>query len=186
MLLVIAFAAVTAALPDGGAPNTPSAQMQQAERDFAAKNYQAAVAGLADVVAQKTGDSLAWRERAEFFLGKAYFSLNRFPEALTAFDHTAADKNNRYRYKALQWLLAVAHHGVDPTDAIFRTDWGKTVIPPTSWAPLDAACQSGVATACRVEGRFLRDGLGVAKDETAGKKFLARACQLGANPACGE
>lgn len=93
------------ALP-AGAPSPMT--MDWALRQYDNERYAEAAAGLTLIVAGKSKEPVSVVQRAEFFLGKAYFNLKRYPEAQTAFGKIVqSGREHSYFQKTLQWLAGM-------------------------------------------------------------------------------
>ena len=90
-------------------PPPPSATMARAMKTYQQQDYYATTIALKQVLDGKTVDSEANRQRAEFFLGKAFYKLKLYALALSYFDRIATNGvKHRYHKVTLKWLVALS------------------------------------------------------------------------------
>jgi len=93
--------------PSPGSP--PSAEMRRGQMLYANGSYHAASIELHKVITKMTADSVANRQRAEFFMAKAMFKLKLYAASLAYFDRVVTlGVNHRFHGATLKWLGALA------------------------------------------------------------------------------
>jgi tetratricopeptide (TPR) repeat protein len=90
----------------------PSPTLERGLSVYDSEDYLSASIELLNVVDEGTNDSVANRQRAEFFLAKTLFQLKLHVAALAMFDRVATAGSHVHRYHAptLKWLIAIGEH----------------------------------------------------------------------------
>ena len=92
--------------PPADAPSPMT--MSWALHTYDNERYADAAAGFALIAAGKSREPDAVVRRAEFFLGKSFFNLKRYPESQAAFAKVVqSGRDHPYFDKTLQWLASL-------------------------------------------------------------------------------
>ncbi|MEO8700774.1 MAG: hypothetical protein ABI867_12060 [Kofleriaceae bacterium] len=148
LVLAILVGAVTAA-----SAGPPSKTLERAIKLYDKQDFYSSHVELTKVVTGESGDDVANKQRAEFFIGKTLYQLKYYVPAMAMFDKiAAAGSTHAYHRAVLKWYVALVDTLGYPMPAL-RTYDSKDVDDPAMESVRDRL-------------RYLRGVLAVERGET--------------------